>query len=209
MNMMKATSTLPSKTWFSFHSTNIKYCYCSYLYPINSCFWQSNSISLQAAMSFFNCTSCFLIRVFVVFFIVFLAHGYGFFSVKWSDGQESFVTKGEVLDACKVSAINFPSEDHNEHVILESSTHKPHTTEYIGRSDMLNDYESIDTYSDAYSSFLERFEIGVIITTYCKVKMTVPPDQNINVTILEADNNDVPSYLYVERDCFNPSCLDR
>ena len=143
-------------------------------------------------MSFFNCTSRFLVHGFVVFFIVFIAHGHGFVSVKWLNGQESFAAKGEVLDACKVSAIDFPSEDRNEHVILESSRHKPHTTSYVDISEHLPDLRPVDW----------------IITTYCKIKINVQPIQKITVAILEADNNDVPSYLYVEKDCSNPSCLD-
>ena len=142
-------------------------------------------------MSFFNCTSRFLVHGFVVFFIVFIAHGHGFVSVKWLNGQESFVAEGEVLDACKVSAIDFPSEDLNEHVILESSTNQPHTTDY---DDNL---------------FLFGHPVDRIITTYCKVNITVPPEQDIIVTILDADNNDVPSYLYAEKDCFDSSCFDR
>ena len=60
-------------------------------------------------------------------------------------------------------------------VILKSLTHEPHTTHYVD----LGGY-------DPYSAFTD-----LIITTYCKIKITVPPDQNIDVTILEADNNDV------------------
>ena len=156
-------------------------------------------------MLFFNCTSCFLVHVFVVLITAFVAHGHGFVTVEWLDGQRSFVAKGEVLDVCKVSAINFPSEDHNEHVLLESATNQPHTTDYIGLDDIYDfpNYEFPD-----YE--LPDYELpDLVITTYCKINIIMPPDQNINVTILEADNNEVPSYLYAEKHCFNPPCFDR
>ena len=140
-------------------------------------------------MFFLKCTSYPLVCVSVIFFTVFLAHG--LVSVEWLDGQESSEAEGEVLDVCKVSAINFPSKDHNEHVILESSTHQPHTSNSI----------PIHYFKDPVHEVIDTYH------AYCKVNIIVPPEQNINVTILEADNNDVPSYLYVEKHCLN-SCLD-
>ena len=159
-------------------------------------------------MLFFNCTSCFLVLVYVVFIIELLEHGHGFVSVKWLDGRESLEAEYEVLDACAVSAINFTSEDQNEYVILESSTHQPHTTDYVDISEYsFSDYSS--DYVDI-SGFVPDLEsVDLISTTYCQVVIRVPLDQNINVTVLDADNNDVPSYLYVEKHCSSSSCLDR
>ena len=146
-----------------------------------------------------NSIRSFLINAVVNFIIIFLDHGHGFVSVKWFNGQESFATEGEVLDACKVSDISFASEDLNEHVILESSTHRPYTTstKYLDLHDFGGDFANIFEY------------VVQVITTYCKVNVTVPPDQNIILTILESSNNDVPSYLYVEKDCTNSSCIDK
>ena len=55
-------------------------------------------------MSFFNCTNCFLVHVFVIFLIVFVAHAHEFVAVEWADGRKSFVAEGEVLDdVCTIS----------------------------------------------------------------------------------------------------------
>ena len=143
-----------------------------------------------------NSTRSFLINAVVNFIMIFLDHGHGFVSVKWFNGQESFAAEGEILDACKVSDISFVSEDHNEHVILESSTHRPYTTRTKYLDLGVDDADYVDY-------------VVQVITTYCKVNVTVPSDQNIVLTILETSNNDVPSYLYVEKDCTNSPCLDR